>query len=179
MARSKSDARAASRHLLVAACVLAVLFIPAAQGTPGAGALDPGFGTGGKVTTALGSLNDYAYGLTLQPDGKIVAAGTSINGVTLGDFALARYSPNGTLDPSFNGTGKVTTAIGPSWDVAWALARQPDGKLVAAGGSNNGSNFDFALARYNPNGSLDTTFNGTGDRKSTRLNSSHLGISYA
>jgi uncharacterized delta-60 repeat protein len=146
----------------VAACVLAVLFIPAAQGTPGAGALDPSFGTDGKVRTAIGSLNDYAYGLTLQPDGKIVAAGTSINGVTLGDFALARYNPNGSLDTSFNGTGKVTTAIGPSWDVAYALVRQPDGKLVAAGTANNGSNFDFALARYNPNGALDTSFNGTG-----------------
>jgi len=147
---------------LAAACLLAVLFIPAGQATQGAGGLDPGFGSGGKVTTPIGTLDSHAYGLALQPDGKAVAAGTSTNGVTLGDFALARYNPNGTLDTTFNGTGKVTTAIGPSWDVAWALARQPDGKLVAAGGSNNGSNFDFALARYNPNGSLDTTFNGTG-----------------
>jgi uncharacterized delta-60 repeat protein len=150
----------AGRRLLLAAFVLAVLLIPSALAAPGA--LDPSFGTGGKVTTAIGSYDAYANALVRQPDGKLVAAGSSVNVATLGDFALARYNPNGSLDTSFNGTGKVTTAIGPGNDYAYALAVQPDGKLVVAGRSYNGSNDDLALARYNPNGSLDTSFNGTG-----------------
>jgi uncharacterized delta-60 repeat protein len=149
-----------ARRLVLAASLLAVLFIHPAQAT--LGGLDGSFGTGGKVTTKIGNVNDYGYDLVRQPDRKLVVAGQSVSGVTLGDFALARYNPNGSLDTTFNGTGKVTTEFGPSWDGAAALVRQPDGKLVAAGVSDNGSNDDFALARYNPNGSLDTTFNGTG-----------------
>jgi uncharacterized delta-60 repeat protein len=113
------------------------------------------------VTTAIGSDDEYAYELALQPDGKLVAAGASSNGSNF-DFALARYNPDGSPDTSFNGSGMVTTAIGSGHDYASALALQPDGKLVAAGESASGSNFDFALARYNPDGSLDTSFNGSG-----------------
>jgi uncharacterized delta-60 repeat protein len=148
------------RWLLLIACLVAFLLIPAAQATPGG--LDSSFGTGGKVTTQIGLADAHVYALALQPDGKLVAAGDSVNVATLGDFTLARYNPDGKLDTSFHGTGKVTTAIGPSWDKVVALVRQPDGKLVAAGTSNNGSDEDFALARYNPDGSLDTSFNGTG-----------------
>jgi uncharacterized delta-60 repeat protein len=158
-AMSGSTKRASGR-LLLAACLLAVLLVPAAQAIPGA--LDPSFGTGGKVTTAIGNADAHANALVRQPDGKLVVAGDSYSFATLGDFTLARYNPDGKLDTSFNGTGKVTTAIGPSWDTANALVRQPDGKLVAAGYSYNGSNYDFALARYNPDGKLDTSFNGTG-----------------
>jgi uncharacterized delta-60 repeat protein len=155
---SRSTRRAA-RRLLLAACVLAVLLIPAAQATPGA--LDPSFGTGGKLTTAFGAGGAGAGALAVQPDGKLVAAGNGYNGFNQ-DFALARYNPDGSPDTSFNGTGKVTTAFGSDGEYAYALALQPDGKLVAAGESDNGSNYDFALARYNPDGSLDTGFNGTG-----------------
>jgi uncharacterized delta-60 repeat protein len=161
MSGSKAQTISAGRRLLLGACVLAVLLVPAAQATPGA--LDPSFGTGGKVTTQIGLINAHGNALVREPDGKLVLAGDSLNNATLGDFTLARYNPDGKLDTSFNGTGKVTTAIGPSWDAAWALVRQPDGKLVAAGGSNNGSDEDFALARYNPDGKLDTSFNGTGE----------------
>ncbi len=149
----------AGRRLLLVAGVLAVLLIPAAQATPGA--LDPSFGTGGKVTTAIGPGEDYATGLVAQPDGKLVAAGINSNGSDY-DIELVRYNPNGSLDTSFNGTGKVSTAIGSGDDEAWGLARQPDGKLVVAGDSYDGSKYDFALVRYNPDGSLDTSFNGTG-----------------
>src|SRR3982750_2841392 len=68
----------ARRRLLLAACLLAVVLIPAAQATPGA--LDPTFNGTGKVTTAIGSGDDYGYALVLQPDGKLVAAGSSYNG---------------------------------------------------------------------------------------------------
>jgi uncharacterized delta-60 repeat protein len=81
-----------------------------------AGALDPSFGPGGKVITDLGSsprLEEHqatAWAVTMQPDGKIVAAGSS-----RGDFALVRYTSSGSLDPSFGSSGKVTTAFGSLW----------------------------------------------------------------
>ena len=130
------------------------------------GSLDTSFNGTGKVMTAIGSGPDSANALVLQPDGKLVAAGHSWQGSpSNNDFALVRYNPDGSLDTSFNGTGKVTTAIGSADDVAYAVALQPDGKLVAGGSSWNGSNYDFGVARYNPNGSLDTSFNGTGEVK--------------
>ncbi|MBI5047674.1 MAG: hypothetical protein HZB54_01805, partial [Deltaproteobacteria bacterium] len=109
------------------------------------GALDTSFNTTGKVTTAIGTGNDYAYAVAIQSDGKIVAAGGTDN-----YFALSRYDTNGTLDTSFNTTGKVTTAIGTSTDAAYAVAIQSDGKIVATGISSNGIDYDFALARYWP-----------------------------
>ncbi|HEY0321737.1 MAG TPA: FG-GAP-like repeat-containing protein [Pyrinomonadaceae bacterium] len=125
------------------------------------GALDTGFDTDGKVTTALGISVDQAYAVVIQPDGKIVVAGTTLNGSNT-DFALARYNPNGSLDITFNSTGKVTTAVGSSDDEARAVALQPDGKIVVAGYSYNGANYDFAVARYNSNGILDTSFDTDG-----------------
>jgi uncharacterized delta-60 repeat protein len=126
------------------------------------GSLDTSFNGSGKVTTAFGTSSDSAHALVLQPDGKLVAAGYSNTG-SQNVFALARYNPDGSLDTTFNGTGKVTTPVGPGDDGAQALVLQPDGKLVAAGWSNASSRIVFALARYNPNGSLDTSFNGTGE----------------
>src|SRR5262249_58674032 len=125
------------------------------------GSLDRSFNGTGKVRPPIGSGTDAATALVLPPDGKLVAAGFSWNGSNH-DFAIVRYNPDGSLDTSFNGTGKVTTAIGPGNDNAHALLLQPDGKLVAVGHSYNGTNADFALARYNADGSLDTSFNGTG-----------------
>ena len=73
-------------------------------------------------------------------------------------FALARYNPNGSLDPSFSGDGKQTTDFGSAGG-ANGVALQADGGIVVVG---NGGNGDFALARYNPNGSLDPSFSGDG-----------------
>jgi uncharacterized delta-60 repeat protein len=125
------------------------------------GALDTSFNSTGKVITAIGSNSDYANALALQPDGKIVVAGYCYNGST-NDFCLARYLASGALDPSFNTSGKVVTAIGSGYDYPNALALQPDGKIVAAGTCSNGSNSDFCLARYLPTGALDTSFSTTG-----------------
>jgi len=99
----------------------------------------------------------------VQPDGKIVVAGGSRPGPVI-RFALARYNPDGSLDPTFSGDGKLTTAFGDGWyqGQASAVALQPDGKLVAAGSSRSGRPVQFALARYNPDGSLDATFSGDG-----------------
>ena len=133
------------------------------------GSLDASFGTGGKVTTPIGTASG-GTALVLQPDGKLVAAGYTTTGTTTA-FALVRYNTNGTLDTSFGAGGKVTTSIGSIDDEVYALVLQPDGKLVAAGYSDKGSNIAFALARYNANGSLDTSF-GTAGKVTTAIGSS-------
>jgi uncharacterized delta-60 repeat protein len=118
------------------------------------GDLDAGFGAGGRVTTDFGGV-DSINAAVLQPDGKIVVAG----GLGESGFALARYGPDGNLDPSFGSGGKVVTAVGGHIQIAFALALQADGKLVATG---NGGD-DFATVRYNPDGSLDSTFGSSGE----------------
>src|SRR5947209_17734305 len=103
------------------------------------GGLDPSFGTGGKVTTPIGSSDDEALALVLQPDGKLVAAGYASSASNTA-FALVRYNADGSLDTSFGTGGQVTTPIESIGNQAFALVLQPDGKLVAAGDANNGSN---------------------------------------
>ena len=126
-----------------------------------AGHLDPSFGVGGKVTTTFGSSQSVAAnGMAVQSDGKIVVAGYTNTAVSL-DFALARYNEDGSLDTSFDGDGKVTTDFGKS-SVAHSMALQADGKIVVAGYVFGGGQTDFALARYNSDGSLDTSFDGDG-----------------
>jgi uncharacterized delta-60 repeat protein len=101
--------------------------------------------------------------LALQPDGKIVVAGFSDASASGDfDFALARYLPNGTLDMTFSGDGKVLTDFGSGSDYAQALVLQPNSKIVVAGQSAASGNQDIALARYLPNGTLDATFSGDG-----------------
>jgi uncharacterized delta-60 repeat protein len=144
--------------LVVFALPLVAAALPgAAVAAPGA--LDPSFGTGGLVTTEFGG-SDSASAVAVEPDGRIVAAGTD----GAGDFALARYNANGSLDTSFGSGGKVTTDFGGS-DAASAVAIQPDGRIVAAGRSGAGN---VALARYATDGSLDPTF-GVGGKVTTDL----------
>lgn len=142
------------------------------------GSVDATFNGAGKLTTAIGSIDDVAVSVAIQPDGKIVAAGFSNNG-TQYVFALTRYNADGSLDTTFNGTGKVTTAIGSGVDAANSVVIQPDGKIVAAGSSNNGAQDVFALARYNANGSLDSAFNSTGKVTTAIGSISDLGYSVA
>jgi len=124
------------------------------------GSLDTTFDGDGKVTTDIGPYPDVAQSVAIQPDGKIVTAGTS-SGSTYSNIALVRYNADGSLDTSFDGDGKVTTLIGTSAE-ANSVAIQSDGKIVAAGTSITQSNNYFAVVRYNPNGTLDTTFDGDG-----------------
>lgn len=130
------------------------------------GSLDATFDGDGMVTTSFGADTfDSANALVLQSDGKLVAAGQTLGANTndAADFALARYNPNGSLDTSFDSDGLISTAISANDpDLAKALVVQPDGRLVAAGYSKPTGHLDFALVRYNPNGSLDTSFNGDG-----------------
>jgi uncharacterized delta-60 repeat protein len=104
----------------------------------------------------------------VQGDGKLVAAGYALT-ETSRDFALARYQPNGSLDAGFGTGGKVTTDFTGFVDEANGVAVQADGKLVAVGVARfpTGLDFsDFALARYQPNGTLDAGF-GTGGKVTT------------
>ena len=133
------------------------LFSAGAQAAPGD--LDLTFSGDGKQRTDFGSASRRQRAVARQPDGKIVAVGT-VAGYGANDFALARYNPDGTLDPSFSGDGRQTTDFGPS-DEAFGVAIQGDGKIVAVG-STGPAGGNFALARYNPNGSLDTSFSGDG-----------------
>jgi uncharacterized delta-60 repeat protein len=128
----------------MALLVLGPLGVSSAAHLPLAGDLDPTFGSGGVTQSSDGSA-----GIALQPDGKIVVAGGSL-------FALVRYLPDGSLDPSFGTGGHVETAAGAG--SFGALALQPDGKIVVAGSSPYGSPNEFTLARYDSNGSLDSSF---------------------
>lgn len=124
------------------------------------GVLDPNFGNGGKVNFRFTtSSDDFGTAAALQPDGKIVIVGTSgLNGQSNGfrNFAVARLNTNGSLDDTFGNGGLVTTDFFNQEDVATAVAIQPDGKIVVGGNSAA----RFALARYNSDGNLDTTFSG-------------------
>jgi uncharacterized delta-60 repeat protein len=156
--------------LVVSVCllVLAALVVTPAQSTQAgasaithtndeitatdvSGDLDPTFDGDGQAITDMGG-GDKANAIAQQTDGKLVVAGTSNN-----DFALTRYNTDGTLDTSFDGDGKIITDFGNS-DRGNAVAIQTDGKIVVAGTSG----VDFALARYNSDGSLDTTFDSDG-----------------
>lgn len=146
----------------------------------GDGSLDPSFGGDGRVTTDFvveeTADEDGALDVAMQPDGKVVVAGyTDSNpeereheAPSGGSFALARYTPDGSLDPSFGGDGKVTTAVGPHEAGASAVAVQPDGRVVAAGYSLHSCmdlhscDSSVTLTRYDPDGSLDATFDGDG-----------------
>ncbi len=151
----------AYRQLCSLSATFLLIFFLSANFYGAPGDLDLSFGSGGKVITPVGSSYDYAYSVAIQADGKIVAAGYSDNGANY-DFAVVRYNTDGTLDTSFGGTGKVVTAVGNFGSGASSVAIQADGKIVVAGSSYNGANDDFAVVRYNTNGSLDTSFNGTG-----------------
>jgi uncharacterized delta-60 repeat protein len=100
------------------------------------GALDSTFGTGGKVSTDFGG-SDSASAVAMQPDGKIIAAGsTATPALQTAQFALARYDAGGTLDATFGTLGKVTTGFGDPSSTDWqanAVTVQPDGKIIAGG----------------------------------------------
>ncbi len=128
------------------------------------GTLDNTFSGDGKAVIPIGAnTTDFASAVALQPDGKIVIAGSAAS--TERSFALVRLNPNGSLDNSFSFDGKLTTLIGDFAD-SEAVLVQPDGKIVAAGHTAaiiNGVK-DMTLVRYNPDGTLDLTFNVDGKR---------------
>ncbi|MBV9240818.1 MAG: hypothetical protein JO314_02320 [Acidobacteria bacterium] len=122
------------------------------------GSLDSSFGSGGVVTTGIGSIANTAYSIAIQSDNKILAAGYDINSGGRDEFAIARYNPTGSLDGTFGSGGIVTTGIGSFGNRAFAIGVQSDSKIVTAGYASNGLNLDFALSRYSSTGQLDKTF---------------------
>lgn len=134
------------RMVSMAALLVVLLAGLALAAAPGD--LDPSFG-GGRVIVPFGS-KSYAGGVAVQPDGKVVVAGSS--GATPG-FAVARLLPNGSPDTSFGGTGVATAPLG-EFASSTDEAVQSDGKIVAVGGANQ----DFAIVRYLENGKLDPSF---------------------
>ena len=134
------------------------------------GSLDTSFDGDGRVTTDIPGLTfERAEAVAVQANGRIVAAGAGLSA-----FVLTRYNTNGSLDngaagdstpgDSFGTAGIVTTAFGGSNEDARALAIQSDGKIIAAGQTalSVSANDNFAIARYNTDGSLDTSFDGDG-----------------
>jgi len=142
------------------------------------GSLDASFGTNGRVTTDFPGFAAVASSVLVQPDGKILVAGGAYPlFVFLGNMELARYNPDGSLDAGF-GDGGIVTTVFPHGSYASALALQADGRIVAAGtdyvdfSSEANSDTDFAIARYEPDGSPDFGF-GRGGQVTTdfeRLN---------
>ena len=125
------------------------------------GSYDPDFGTDGVVLSDLGDVGPEFYAAALDEDQRIVATGYGNDG----DFLTARFLPDGSLDHSFGTNGVVFTDFFNDEDFANAIALQADGKIVAGGTSydpNDPEDYGFALARFNSDGSLDTTFGNQG-----------------
>jgi uncharacterized delta-60 repeat protein len=122
------------------------------------GELDINFSGDGKTTVHIGDFLDYGNDLAIQADGKIVVAGGVVNNSGVVDFGLIRLNTDGTLDSSFSGDGKLTTDFGNKDNQARGVAIDSNQKIVAVGYYHN----SCAVSRYNPNGTLDLTFNGTG-----------------
>jgi uncharacterized delta-60 repeat protein len=129
------------------------------------GSLDTTFSGDGKVSIGFGAgRQDFATDLVIQSDGKIVVSGyTADANFANYNFAVVRLNKNGSLDTTFSGDGRQATNFGAN-EKAWGVALQTDGKIVLAGEKTTTSPFfySFALARYNTDGSPDTTFNGVG-----------------
>jgi uncharacterized delta-60 repeat protein len=156
------------------------------------GKLDPTFGRGGRITTDFAGQRDEAFAVAIQPDGKIVVAGCTRCLTNDSDSVLARYQPDGALDPTFGIGGRVTTDVAGHSDSVAGVALQQKGEIITAGfaapledaapghnglsvardGSGVGDNSrptHFALARYRVDGTLDPSF-GNGGKVITDFN---------
>lgn len=135
------------------------------------GKLDRSFGTGGKTTVALDPGGDGVQAIAFQADGRIVSAGSVIHDNFTIAFSLGRFNADGTLDQTFGSNGAVQTNFGDSSCEGNDLVVQADGRIIVAGTTGAGSYSalnDFALARYNSDGSLDQTF-GNGGKLTTHF----------
>ena len=147
------------------------------------GELDPSFADHGVAITDFGRSWDWAHALALQPDGRIVVAGVSDRSGSR-DFALARYTASGKLDPTFGNGGLVLTPVRPlTTDIIHGLAIQPDGNILAAGVTYDDKvslrpHGDFMVARYTPKGELDPAF-GVGGVTTTNFDGESYDEPYA
>jgi uncharacterized delta-60 repeat protein len=135
------------------------------------GSLDRTFGTGGKVVAALDSAGDGSSAIAFQPDAKIVTAGSVIHNNFVLAFVTGRFNPDGSLDQTFGTNGSVQTTFGDAAAEGNDVVLQADGKIIVVGftGAGSYSSFNnFALVRFNPDGSLDQGFGAGGKVKSAR-----------
>jgi uncharacterized delta-60 repeat protein len=140
------------------------------------GVTDVSFGSGGMALSVAGTGDSYPTSMALQSDGKIVvSASASASG---NDIAILRYNSNGSLDTTWNGTGKLLTAIGSSGDAMLALAIQPDGKIIDSGASAFSSISKFSMLRCATNGTLDNSFGSFG-KVATSIPNETVSASYA
>jgi uncharacterized delta-60 repeat protein len=145
------------------ASVIAALLLPVLAHAAKPGDLDRSFSRNGKVTTTFGAL-DAANSVAIDSQGRIIAGGYAYSAYEDEyDFVLARYMRNGDLDRSFSGDGKVNTDFGVAYgEAVKSVAIDPQGRIVAAGDLNPDFPEGFAVARYEPDGSLDRSFSGDG-----------------
>jgi uncharacterized delta-60 repeat protein len=143
--------------------LVAVGLPPALAQAAKPGDLDRSFSHNGKVSTDLGAV-DGVNSVAIDAQGRIVAGGYAYSAYEDEyDFVLARYKPNGKLDPAFSGDGKVGTDFGVAYgEAVKAVAIDSEGRIIAAGDLNPDFPDGFAIARYKPDGSLDPAFSGDG-----------------
>ncbi|HEX5153586.1 MAG TPA: delta-60 repeat domain-containing protein [Parafilimonas sp.] len=136
------------------------------------GAVDKGFGLHGKAIARFGG-NATANSIALQPDGKIIAAGTGND-----DLAVARFNADGSIDSSFGKNGKIKRDFEGYQDAINKLILQPDNKILAVGYGfeSNHETTKIILMRFNPDGSFDDSF-GEGGFTAVRVNEN--GFDYA
>src|SRR5437667_4922893 len=160
-----------SRHrrsvVLAVGILAAALAAKAAFAAGDGGSLDPSFNGSGYRTTSFGPAYSFANGGTNYDGGKTVAVGGWFHDGQ-GDFAIARFNKDGTLDSTFGVGGKVTTDFLGSDDLAAAVTTQGDKIVVVGYTTPDLVTYEFALARYNKDGSLDTSF-GTGGKVVTQF----------
>ena len=152
-----SGLRRGTGSVVVAACVV-VTAVWATPALAAPGDLDQDFGVGGTVVTTF-PVGSFANAVAIQSDGRIVAVGAAAGPSNTGEFAVARYETDGSLDPTFSGDGMLTTPIAGGGDEARSVAIQSNGRIVVAG---TDSRQRFAVVRYRSNGTPDPTFGGNG-----------------
>jgi uncharacterized delta-60 repeat protein len=127
------------------------------------GSIDSDFGINGLAQIDFNNGDDAGHAIVLQPDGKMVLAGTTqLN--SLADFAVARLNPDGTPDSTFGVAGIVISDLGSDYDYPNAVALQTNGKIIVAGRYNYSgfTGSDFAMIRYKEDGEVDSTFGANG-----------------
>ena len=128
------------------------------------GTVDTTFGTAGRLIIDFGTLESRGTSILIQPDGKVVIGGLT-RGAIIYKMAIARLNPDGSYDNTFSADGRQTTIIFGRSEYINDVLLQPDGKIIAVGGTIIGSGSgqaNFAILRYLPDGSLDTSFSGDG-----------------
>jgi len=157
----RKGTRGRARPLLRTAHVIILLLLAAGPARAKSGDLDTGFGEGGRVHLQVEGAESRGHAIAIQDDGKIL-----LGGEANGDWALARFRPDGSLDPGFGIDGARTLNIQGWGDVCQALALQADGKILAAGYGKHTAGMDVIytayLVRFGPGGGLDLTFHGDG-----------------